>query len=190
MRSFLSLATVLFLCLSFTQDVAQKKFHELPIRGGVHSSWIEVTTDPFDTIFATRSDDDNVGIEVEELEKVSSYDFSKLTNLETMNIYPRLSLDSSDAAKKVYTDKVRLLMENSSSFSKCPKLKRIIFVIAEQLYLPALECAPKNWWEEKRGPRLVTRLSHENQRAAWKSFGEVVQGKLPGIKLYSVTERW
>jgi hypothetical protein len=173
--------------LSISLFAQQKEFLHVPQKD--KSFRAPVFASSFAEIFKQPETWKSITIFVEDLATAPAYDFSKLTNLELVQVQFSFSPDSSDAAKKKYTDKVNLLMKNMVSFAKCPKLKHVIFAIGEQIYLTKAQCEPVGN-EEKHYSKLYKRTSAANKVQAWEAFGKDVNVLLPGVKLYAYTRSW
>ena len=132
---------------------------------------------------------ESLSISPEDLDKDSSYDYSKLINLQVIEISFSFDPESSDAAKKVFRDKTKKQLEKLALFSKCPHLKRIAFKIGEQIYMDSEQCKPRGI-EKKDYSLQYKRMSRENLEGAWENFGKDLLNEMPGVKLYADTWGW
>lgn len=128
----------------------------------------------------------NTTLYADDLAHAGLYDFSKLENLETVQIKFTLAPDSSDAARKKFRDSINVCMKNLAAFKKCPKLKKIVFCIGEQVYLTHAQTDVENAYEDKKRQELFD----ANVKGAWDAFGKDVNKLLPGVKLYAYTWGW
>jgi hypothetical protein len=159
---------------NFLEPPANSHYFSAPVFGQTFHEIFEYPECTSATIYA------------EELDSVSFYDFSKLKKLELLSIRFTLSPDSSDEFRKIFRDSIQILMKNLSAFSKCPKLKRIVFSIGEQAYLTHAESdVPNAYDDDVRG-----KLFEKNVTNAWISFGKDVHAILPRVKLYAYTWGW
>jgi hypothetical protein len=137
-------------------------------------------------IFESPEIHSSITIFADELMNVASYDFSKLEALELVQIKFTLCPDSSDAKRKIFIDSINTCMKNLAAFKKCPKLKKMVFCIGEQVYLTHAQTDVENAYEDKKRQELFDK----NVEGAWKAFGQDVAKQLPNIKLYAFTWGW
>lgn len=128
----------------------------------------------------------SITIFADELKNVSLYDFSKLEDLELVQVKFTIAPDSSDAARKVFIDSINVLMKNMSAFSKCPKLKKVVFCIGEQIYLKHAQTDADDAYKGN----VRQKLFDANVANAWIAFGKDVSVQLPGVKLYGLSWGW
>jgi hypothetical protein len=175
--------TAFFLFFSLTTNAQQDNFLKIPshgnnLNGPAFSSFLE-------EIFKDSTSPTAICIDVEELAKAPLYDFSKLTEVELVEIKFTLSPSSSDSTKKVFIDSINVLMKNMKYFAKCPKLKKVVFCIGEQVYLTKEESVNEEYDERIRKWQF-----EQNQKNAWLAFGKDVSVLLPGVKLYAFSWGW
>lgn len=173
-------SVLLFLFLFTGLHAQQKKF--------LSAENLLVGTFPYTLaeLFESPEAHTNITLYMEDLVDVGLYDFSKLTNLELLQLKFTLSPDSSDAVRKIFIDSVNTCMKNLSAFKKCPKLKKIVFCIGEQVYLTHAQTDVENAYDDKKRQELFD----ANLAGAWKAFGKDVNRLLPGVKLYAYTWGW
>lgn len=190
MRYLFLFLCMLFFCTSFTNDKPQKKFHEItykkPKRG---IEWINESYVSLENIFKYYTEDTLLSIEITDLQDVECYDFSKLKNVETLNLVLPFDPYVPDSVKKKNIEMTQLLIPGLSAFSKCPRLKRVIFILMDISFVL-----------ESDYPDLITHsdfvdphykhLWRMQMKVAWDSFGYTVPVMLPGVKLYAFDGDW
>jgi hypothetical protein len=83
----------------------------------------------------------------------------------------------------------QLLMPGISAFSKCPRLKRVIFVLMDVGFVLESDYPYLATHSDFVNPHYE-RLWHMQMKIAWDSFGYTVPGMLPGVKLYAYDGDW
>ncbi len=176
------LATFLF-CCSLSINAQQKEF--LPVNS---NSKLEapVFSSTLAEIFEIPSITKSITIDVAELKNVGLYDFTQLESLELVQVKFTLAPDSSDAARKVFIDSVNVLLKSMNAFAKCPKLKKVVFCIGEQIYLKHTQTDEADAYENSKRKKLF----EANVKGAWNAFGNDVAKLLPGVKLYAFIWGW
>ncbi len=174
------LPVFLLFFFSLTANAQQDRFLELP-KEGIESKLFSST---FAEIFIDPGHWTSLTIDAEELVNAPNFDFSTLTNVETIEIKFTISPTSSEAVKQEFRDSINVLMKNVSAFSKCPKLDKILFCIGEQIYFD-------------NGPKVKDGYSglfgfraNENIIGAWRTFGKNISVELPNVKLYAYNWGW
>ncbi|CAN5760141.1 hypothetical protein BH11BAC7_BH11BAC7_35000 [soil metagenome] len=190
MRLLLFVFCCLIYLTSFNADRPQKKFHSITTYSKQYREW--VNEDQYENelhrVFESPGQS-CIRIDFATLDSTEFYDFSKLENLESVTILAGMLADATDPERTVFADQVKIAMSKMSGFSKCPKLKRVIFILGNHVFLNEAACEAKED-EKLYDEKYDRRLGDENIEAAWKLFGESVQKKLPGIELYAVGEYW
>lgn len=140
----------------------------------------------FAEIFESPESYDAITIYAEELVNANAYDFSKLKRVELIMIRFTLCPDSSDAVRKLFIDSINTCMKNIAAFRQCPKLKKIVFAIGEQVYLTHAQTDVEDAYEDKKRQELFD----ANVSGAWEAFGKDVNALLPKVKLFAYTWGW
>lgn len=181
---------MLICCASFTGVEPQHFFYMLEEDSDEYYDWVMNNNHycNLDELFKNPGKN-RCYIDPEVLDSADKYDFSKLLNLESVTILLATDPYAPDSEKKAYVQKVKEELGKSSCFSKCPKLKQVIFIVCNHIYLSNAQCRSRIW-EMRYGKRYWKRTVHSNLQAAWDSFGNMVQENLPGIKLYATTVDW
>jgi hypothetical protein len=174
--------TAFFLfCFSLTANAQQDKFLKVPKDNDFR---VPFFCSSFEEIFKD-STTTSISIYAEELANAPKFDFSKLAELELVEVKFTISPSSSNAIKKAFIDSVNLLMKNMKYFAKCPKLKNVVFCIGEQIYLTNEESANEDYSQRARRWQF-----DQNVKNAWIAFGKDVHAMLPGVKLYAYSWGW
>ncbi|MDQ3111611.1 MAG: hypothetical protein M3R17_17115 [Bacteroidota bacterium] len=175
--------TAFLLLCSLTINAQQDKFLKIPSNNDDFRA--PVFCSSFEEIFKDTTAS-SICIFADELKNAQRFDFSKLTELELIEIKFTMTPDTTDAAKKVFIDSINTLMKNMKYFAKCPKLKKVAFCIGEQIYLKK-EDTNSNEDNSQRARRWQF---DQNVKNAWTAFGKDVSMMLPKVKLYAFTWGW
>ncbi|HEY6161805.1 MAG TPA: hypothetical protein VI112_11290 [Bacteroidia bacterium] len=127
----------------------------------------------------------------EYLDSAGRYDLSLLKNLEVLVVKFSFDPSSGDTARIPFVKKTHDEMMMIQAFRNCPKLRAIVFSIGEQIYLSDPEKKELGLNGDKEYSESVYKKRvKENLQNAWKDFGDTLQQKLPGIKLYAYDWGW
>jgi hypothetical protein len=145
----------------------------------------------FETYFSYSPESwKSITILIDELKKDTAYDFSKLKNLETVYIVFTLDPKSTDAQKKKYIRELNETSKHLASFSKCPKLKNIVFGIGEQIFLSQKEIKERKKKQGQDDALLNSMMQNQNLENGWKKFGKNIPEILPRVKFYAFNYNW
>jgi hypothetical protein len=185
-----SLFCFLFFCTAFAGNNAQQKFYLLTPDSYHYAEWTEnshyhwelagVFSDPSKAYYM---------IGPEAFDSIGGYDFSKLTNLETICMPIGILSEEPDSVRTAFVNKVKISTGNLSCLSNCPTLKRIVFIIGIGTFATEKQSEPQGK-EEKFDTHYDQRQAGMELELAWKAFGSNVNEQLPGIKLYGTAEYW
>lgn len=181
---------LLIFCASFTGSNSQDKFYLLPPDGYHYPEWTDGSAyhSTLDDVFSDPSETYYM-IGPEAFDSAVTYDFSKLVNVETICMPVGILSDEPDSERVAFVNKVKRSTSRLSCFSKCPKLKRIVFVIGIGTFTTEKQSEPLEN-EEKWGTRHTQRQCALELQLGWEAFGRKVHQELPGIKLYGGAEYW
>jgi hypothetical protein len=133
----------------------------------------------------------SMGILIEELNAVSLYDFSKLTNLQTLTIQFAFNTEGSDSEKKKYISELNQTIKQLSAFTKCPKLKNIVFSVGNEIFLTRKKSKKiKRQLATAQNYVLENKLIDENLKEGWTQFGTNVQTMFPKWKIFACNVNW
>jgi hypothetical protein len=185
----------LFFCLpffsgSFTNDKPQTSFYEITYKkpkGGIE--WVNESYVSLENVFKYYAEDTSISIEIADLQDVECYDFSKLKNVETLNLVLPFDPYVPDSVKKENIKMTQLLIPGLAAFSKCPKLKRVIFILMDVGFILESDYPNLTKHNDFVSPHYK-RLWRMQLKVAWDSFGYTVPAMLPGVKLYAVDGDW
>jgi hypothetical protein len=181
MRLFL-VCCLLILCASFIDERPQRHFYEIKYnkpKSGV--GWVnEMYPVGLENIFTGYVNDTLITISLDDLQDAECYDFSKLKNMETLNIMVVFDPYVHDSIKEANLKTARFFIPRMSVFSKCPNLKRIVFVLMDTGFVTEKDCPNCKY----------DRCWKKQKDITWNAFGKDVQEMLPGIPLYVWDGDW
>jgi hypothetical protein len=181
---------LLLLICSFTGNNPQKNFIEITNgkpKGGIE--WINESYVSLENVFKYYTEDTSVSIEIADLQDVECYDFSKLKNVETLNLVLPFDPYVPDSVKKKNLKMAQQLIPGLVAFSKCPALKRIIFVLMDIGFVTESDYPDLLLHSDFLDPHYK-HLWHMQMKIAWDSFGYTIPAMLPGVKLYAYDGDW
>jgi|ERR1051326_2790283 hypothetical protein len=126
-----------------------------------------------------------------EIDSISNYDLSLLRNLEWLVVKFSFDPAAGDTTRIPFVTKTHDAIMNLAAFSKCPKLKAIVFTIGEQIYLSDAEKKAMGLDGDKEYPEKVyKKMTDKNLENAWRNFGSELHQKLPNVTLYAYDWGW
>jgi hypothetical protein len=190
MKNLIVLLLNFILLVAFTGKKPQEKFYLLTSDAYHYPEWTDgshyysdledVFNEPSKTYYM---------IGPGAFDSISRYDFSKLVNLETVCIPAGILSEQPDSVRTAFVNAVKISTGKLACLSKCPKLKRIVFIIGIGTFTTEKQSQPqgKEKWFDMHYDQRQAKLELE---LAWKAFGSNVHQLLPGIKLYGTAEYW
>lgn len=181
---------LLIFCASFAGSHSQDKFYLLKAESYHYPQWTDGSSYNFtlEDVFKDPSETYYM-IGPEAFDSTVTSDFSKLVNVETICIPVGILSDQPDSERVAFVNKVKRSTSRLSCLSKCPKLKRIVFLIGIGTFTTEKQSEPLGN-EEKWGVRYDQRQTALELELGWEAFGRNVHQQLPGIKLYGAVEYW